>query len=249
MRSSEAMAWWFAVIESRHELQNPTSPDKIRLLGERLGLGTGSQVLDVASGRGGPAVILAETFGCSITCVEQAEEFVAAARERVANAGLEPLIEIVDADARDFRLEPNRYDAVLCLGASFVWDGLRGTLGALTPAVRSGGFVVVGEPYWRRLPLPEGFDPELGEDFVTLAETVDLFEAAGLRFVTLIASSLDDWDRYESLHWLTLEAWLHEHPDDPAGAEFRELGRRHRERYLSWQRDLLGWGIFVGRKR
>lgn len=249
MRSSEAMPWWFAVIESRHELQNPTSPDKIRLLGERLGLGAGSEVLDVASGRGGPAVLLAETFGCSITCVEQSEEFVVAARERVANAGLERLIEIVHADARDFHLEPNRYDAALCLGASFIWDGLPGTLGALKPTARSGGFVVVGEPYWQRWPLPQEFDPESGEDFVTLVETVDRFEAAGLSFVNLLASSRDDWDRYESLHWLTLEEWLHEHPDDPDAAEFRELGRRYRERYLRWQRELLGWGIFVARKR
>ena len=31
--------WWHAVVESEHELQNPTSKDKIRLLGRRLGLG------------------------------------------------------------------------------------------------------------------------------------------------------------------------------------------------------------------
>ena len=32
------MTWWHAVVEARHELMNPTSPEKIRLLGERLGL-------------------------------------------------------------------------------------------------------------------------------------------------------------------------------------------------------------------
>jgi hypothetical protein len=31
--------WWFAVVEARHQLQNPTSPEKILLLGDRLGLG------------------------------------------------------------------------------------------------------------------------------------------------------------------------------------------------------------------
>jgi hypothetical protein len=43
------MPWFFAVIEARHELQNPISAEKIRLLGERLGLGPGSHVLDVRS--------------------------------------------------------------------------------------------------------------------------------------------------------------------------------------------------------
>ncbi|MFN2467812.1 MAG: cyclopropane-fatty-acyl-phospholipid synthase family protein [Gaiellaceae bacterium] len=243
------MPWWFAVIESRHELQNPTSPDKIRLLGERLALGPGSRVLDVGCGRGGPAVLLAEAFGCSITCVERADEFVAAARERVLGAGLEHLVEVVHMDARDFRAAPDGYDAVLCLGASFIWEGLPGALAALTPATRPGGFVVVGEPYWRRWPLPEGFDPEPDESYVSLVETVERFEAGGLRFVTLIAASREDWDRYESLHWLTLEEWLHEHPHAPEATEFRELGSSERERYLQWMRDLLGWAIFVGRRR
>ena len=152
------MPWVFAVIESQHELQNPTSAEKIRLLGERLQLGPESQVLDIASGRGGPAVLLAGAFGCRITCVEQAQEFVTVARQRVREAGLDPLIELVQADAQEFAIDDARYDVALCLGASFIWDGLDGTLAALTPAVRPDGFVVVGEPYWRVWPLPEGFE-------------------------------------------------------------------------------------------
>jgi SAM-dependent methyltransferase len=243
------MPWWFAVIESRHDLQNPISPEKIRLLGELLELGPGSRVLDMASGRGGPALILAESFGCSLTCVEQAEEFVVAARERVREAGVQELVEVIHADAGGFCPPPESYDAALCLGASFVWDGLPGTLAALTPAVRADGFVAVGEPYWRTWPLPPEFELEPGEDFLTLAETVERFEAGGSKLVGLIASSLDDWDRYESLHWLTLDEWLHEHPDAPEAAEFRRLGAYFRERYVRWTRDLLGWAILVGRKR
>jgi SAM-dependent methyltransferase len=242
------MPWWYAVVESRHELQNPTSPEKIRLLGEGLGLNAASEVLDIASGRGGPAIILAERFGCRITCVEQSEEFVAAARERAQRAGVESLLELVHADARTLGVEAERFDAVLCLGASFVWGGLAETLAALTPGARHGGFVVVGEPYWRRWPLPDGIELEPGEEFVSLAETVGKFGAAGLEPVALIDSSLDDWDRYETLHWLTLEDWLREHPHDPDAAEFRERGRSYRERYLHWQREWLGWAIFVGRR-
>ena len=249
MYAPGAMPWFFAVIESEHELQNPTSPEKIRLLGERLRLGPTSHVLDLASGRGGPAVLLAGGFGCRITCVEKAEEFDAVARKRVSEAGLDGLIELVRADAREFALEPKRYDAVLCLGASFIWGALPETLAALTPAVRPGGFVVVGEPYWRVWPLPEAFQPDPGQDFVTLNETVKRFEAAGLAPLTLIDSSLDDWDRYETLHWLAAEEWLHEYSDDPDAEEIRTRTGYYRERYLRWERDLLGWAIIVGRKQ
>ena len=128
------MPWWFAVVESEHELQNPTSADKIRLLGNRLRLGPGSHVLDVASGKAGPAIVLAREFGCRITCVERAAEFHEEAVERVRAAGLERLIELVHGDAAAFPIEEGRWDAAMCLGASFVWGGLAGTLAAMTPA-------------------------------------------------------------------------------------------------------------------
>jgi hypothetical protein len=242
------MTWWFAVVEGRHELQNPTSEEKIRRLGERLGLGPGSEVLDVAAGRGGPAIVLAREFGCRITCVERAPEFAAAARERIAAAGLDGLVEVVEGDARAFPLEPGRYDAALCLGATFVWNGLEGTLAALAPAVRPRGFVAVGEPYWRSATLPDGFEPDEGErGYATLAETVARMGGCGVEVVTAIVADEDDWDRYETLHWLALDEWLAANPDDPQADEFRALGRDFRERYLRWTRSLLGWAILVGR--
>ncbi|HET8812741.1 MAG TPA: hypothetical protein VFM67_09110, partial [Gaiella sp.] len=48
---------YYVVAEQDHELQNPTSVEKLVHLGERLRLGPGSRVLDVASGRGGPALV------------------------------------------------------------------------------------------------------------------------------------------------------------------------------------------------
>lgn len=243
------MAWWFDVVESKHELQNPTSADKILLLGERLGLEPTSHVLDMGSGRGGPAVLLARSFGCRVTCVEQSEEFLRAAKVRVKEAGVETLVESVQSDGREFTIEADRYDSALCLGASFIWGSLGETVAALTPGVRAGGFVAVGEPYWRRWPLPDEFEPDDDYDFVTLDETAARFESGGIELVSLIASSQDDWDGYESLHWLALEEWLQANPRDPQAERFREMGRGYRETYLRWHRDLLRWAIFVGRKR
>jgi SAM-dependent methyltransferase len=241
------MTWWYAVVEARHELQNPTNPEKIRELGERLDLGPDSHVLDIASGKGGPALLLAETFGCRLTCVERAPEFVASARERTAAAGLEDRIEIVEADAATY--EPARYDAALCLGASFAYGGLVPTLERLRSAAP---LLAVGEPYWREWPLPaapdqDGEERVAEEDFLPLRETIERAESAGVRVVSLIASSQDDWDRYESLHWLALDAWLAANPDHPQADEFRARGAAHRGRYLAWERAVLGWAIFVCR--
>jgi predicted O-methyltransferase YrrM len=240
--------WWHAVVEARHELQNPTSPEKIRLLGARLGLEPGSHVLDVASGVGGPALLLAETFGCRLTCVERAPEFVAVARERIAAAGLEDRIELVEADAATYELDS--YDAALCIGATFVYGGLVPTLERLSAAAP---LVAVGEPYWRAWPLPPETEREdeprrtAEDEFLPLAATVERAESTGVRVVSLIASDEDDWDRYESLHWQTLDDWLAQNPDHPQAEEFRARGAAQRERYLRWERAFLGWAIFVCR--
>jgi SAM-dependent methyltransferase len=241
------MTWWHAVVESEHELQNPTSPEKIRLLGERLGLGPDSHVLDIASGNGGPALLLAETFGCRLTCVERASEFVATARERTAAAGLEDRIEIVEADAATYEL--GRYDAALCIGATFAYGGLVPTLERLRPTAP---LLAVGEPYWREWPLPRPPESEGEErtdegEWLPLPATIARFESTGVRVVSLIASSEDDWDRYESLHWQTLDDWLALNPEHPQAEEFRARGAAERARYLAWERAVMGWAIFVCR--
>jgi SAM-dependent methyltransferase len=176
-RIAPTLPWFFAVAERDHTIQNPTSPEKLRRLGELLRLDPQSRLVDLACGRGGPAIILAETFGCRIVGVELAPEFVQVARERIAEAGLESLIDVIERDGRKFPLEPNAFDAALCLGASFIWDGLDGTLATLAPAVRASGHVVVGEPFWREWPLPDGIDPE---GFTSLPGTIVRFQAADL---------------------------------------------------------------------
>jgi SAM-dependent methyltransferase len=235
------MDWPYEIAERDHEIQNPTSAGKILLLGEYLGLTAESHVLDIACGNGGPASLLAAVHGCRITGVEIRPQFAAAARERLAAADLDGLVEIHTADAASFPIEPESFDAALCLGAAFVWGTIGDAAAALVPVVPRGGFVAVGEPFWRQWPPPDGARTE---DYVSLDRTVGRFEEVGVALTGLIASSDDDWDRYESLHWLAIEEWLSEQPDE----ELRALNVQRRARYLRSERGLLGWAIFVGRK-
>ena len=239
---------YFVVAESSHEIQNPTSDEKLVLLGKRLQLKPGYRVLDVASGRGGPALLLARTFECSIEGIELSLDFHATAVQRAAERGLSHLVSFRLGDASQEPVSPDAYDAALCLGASFVYGGLAATIEALATAVRPGGHVVVGEPYWRRLPLPDDYE-ERDEPFTSLEGTVQVFESSGLPVVTVIASSEDDWDRYETLHWLAVEEWLAANATDPEADEIRARHERSKRSYLRHGRDYCGWAIFVGWKR
>jgi len=239
------VAWPWEIVERDHELQNPTSAEKIRLLGGFLRLSGESRVLDLACGKAGPARILASTYGCRILGVERLPAFADEARARVAADGLDALIEVRTGDAADHPLEPGSWDAVLCLGASFVWGTIADAAEVLAPAVPEGGSVAIGEPFWRRWPLPESI---AASDYVDLRETVARFERPGLALTGLIAASEDDWDQYESLHWRVVEEWLAEHPAHPDALSVREQHERYRDEYVRSGRALLGWAIFVGRK-
>ncbi len=238
------MLRYFEIVERDHELQNPTSPGKIRLLGEYLRLGRESRVLDVACGKCGPARILAGDFGCRVEGIELSGVFSQEARQRNAAAALDSLIEVRTADAAATQLEPEAFDVALCLGASFVWGNIAGAAAALRVAVPEGGLVAIGEPFWRQWPLPGGVE-DLG--FVDLEGTVARLEQAGFHLTGMIAASEDDWDRYESLHWRAAEEWLSDGPHAEA-EEVRAMQERMRRDYLRFQRALLGWAIFVGRK-
>ncbi len=231
-----------------HEIQNPTSEEKLLLLGKRLGLGPDSRVLDIASGRGGPALVLTREFGCTWHGIELSPDFHAVAVERAEQAGLADRLSFELGDGSQATFEPESYDAALCLGASFVYGSLADTVDALAVAVRPGGYVVVGEPYWRQLPLPDDYE-DRAEPWTTLEGTTRIFETSGLGVVSVIASSEDDWDRYETLHWQALERWLAANEDDPDAPEIRARHERAKWNYLRHQREFLGWAIFVGWKR
>ena len=238
---------YFVAAEALHAIQNPTSEEKIVLLGERLELGAESRVLDVASGRGGPALLLAERFGCRVHGVEVSPDFHAVALERAEAAGLADRVDFELGDGAQAVHEPESYDAVLCLGASFVYGGFADTVDALAPAVRPGGYVAIGEPFWRTLPLPPDY-PDRDELYTTLEGTVTIFETCGLPVVSVIASSDDDWDRYETLHWKAVETWLAANAGDPDAGDIRARHERSKQNYLRYQRKLLGWAILVGWK-
>jgi SAM-dependent methyltransferase len=239
---------YYIVAERGHEIQSPTSEEKLQLLGRYLRLGSESRVLDIASGRGGPALVLAEAFGCRIDGIEIAPEFQAAAVERAQARGLSQLVSFRRGDASQEELPAGEYDAALCLGASFVYGSLADTVEALAPAVQPGGHVVVGEPFWRRLPLPDDYE-DRADPWTTLADTVVIFETSGLSVVSVIASSEDDWDRYETLHWRSVEEWLAANPDDPDADDIRGRSERWKRTYLRHGREYVGWAIFVGWKR
>lgn len=81
---------------------------------DRLGIGGGSEVLEVGSGSGGPAVYLAGARGCRVTGVDINEHGVRNARALVESRGLSEQVHFEAVDAsRPLPFVDESYDAVV----------------------------------------------------------------------------------------------------------------------------------------
>jgi len=230
------MVWIHDVVERDSVFMNPMRPEKFLGLASQLGLGPGDRVLEIGAGRCGPALLLAREFGCSVTAVEPHEPFLEVGRDRVAAAGLTDRFEFVHTSGRGFAIEPSRYAAVFCLGATFAYDGLVGTLETLSAAVRPGGHVVAGEPY--RI----SDEPVHGMHPWSLPEIFERFEERDLPVVWFVRSSIDEWDEYTSVHLRDLLEWEISHPDDAD-----EVRGWRREQLDSLGQPYVGWAVVAGR--
>ena len=87
-----------------------------RHFAHRLGLGPSSEVLEVASGSGGPALFIARETGCQVTGVDLHQAGVAAANRAAADRGMAGQARFLHADARQrLPFDGGAFDAVVCI--------------------------------------------------------------------------------------------------------------------------------------
>lgn len=212
----------------------------------------GQRLLDLACGKGELLCQWACRHGITGIGVDLSEVFLAAARARADELGVAGQVELVSGDAAGYRAEPGGFDVVSCLGATWIGDGLVGTLELMRPAVRADGLLLVGEPYWTGPPPPAAYHA-LGiapDQCASLAGTLDRFAGAGLELVEMVLADGDSWDRYAAAQWWTIDRWLRAHPDHPDAPAMREFLSQARHAHLAYSRDFLGWGCSCcGRRR
>ncbi len=238
---------YFDITHIDHHILNPMNDQKLDELVELLDLPPGSRLLDIGCGKAELLIRACRRWGCRGMGLDLSSPFVAEARKRVDRAGLAESIGIVQQDGATYAGDPDAFDVVACLGASFIWGGFGPTLKALGSWTRPGGLVLSGEPYWRQAPDPAyceaaGVTPDV---YGTHAENVQTILDEGLTFLYAMASSEDDWDRYEGLQSRAAERFACAHPDDPDVAEVLARCRHDRDSYLRWGRNTLGWAIYV----
>jgi hypothetical protein len=239
---------FYAVTHADHVMCDPISSERIDELIGLLDLAPSAHVWEAAPGKGEFLIRLAERYGVQGTAVDTSPQELAIARSRAALRIRNRALVWVEGDAAEH--PPTRkVDLAVCLGATWIWGGLAGTLAALRSFVRSGGLVLVGEPHWKHEPDPDylAFSGRTAEEFSTLAGNVEAGIAAGLTLEYAMPSRDDEFDRYEFLQLHAAERYARTHPDDPDVPEILDRVRHANEAYRRWGRDTLGWSIYLFR--
>jgi len=242
---------YYHIVHTRHTVWNPISLSKLDDVLALLGLVRCARVVDIACGKGEMLARLAERYGVTGAGVDLSPFCVADARSKLAERAPGAKIEFFHMDGAGYRPETlESFDLASCIGASWVFGGHRATLRALRAMAAPGGYVLVGEPFWKREPHPEHlkFDGLTLEMFATHHGNVRIGQEEGLLPVYTAVSSADDWDRYETLQWFAADEYATTNPNDPDLPEIQEKTAHARELYLRWQRAALGWALYLFRK-
>lgn len=235
------------ISEWHHRILNPITDDKLMLVGQVSRIGPGTTILDLACGKGELLCRFAQELGSSGHGVDISEVFLPHARARAEELGVADRVTFEQGDAGAYVAAAHAYDVVSCIGATWIADGLTGTLELMRRALRPGGLLLVGEPYWAEPPPAEAYEV-LGfaaDEFTSLVGTLDRIESLGMDLVEIVLADGDSWDRYYAAQWWTTREWLDANPDDPRASDVRAFRAASRRGYLAYSRRYLGWGVFV----
>jgi len=76
-------------------------------------------------------------------------------------------------------------------------------------------------------------------------ELLKVTREEGFDIEYIVRSNDDDWARYETSNWRGLVSWIEENPSHSDRQEVVDYLHRSQDEYLRYQREYLGWAMYI----
>ncbi|CAM3829916.1 hypothetical protein GCM10009865_05550 [Aeromicrobium ponti] len=239
-----------AIAHQNHSFYNPVNPAKIDKVIELLSLTANDKIIDIGAGKGEILLRIIEKYSSNCIAIEQYDGFAEQLKVNAKNKGILNNIQVIKQDANiAIKTFNQEFNVGICIGSSHALGGYLKTIESLTNKVVKGGYIVLGEIYWRKKPDEEYLEFFGGDEKDVLSHPENIFTAQKYGLIPLWSSvsNEDDWDSYEWLYSKSIEDYCYNNPEDPDCPEMLERIRSWREMYLKWGRDTLGFGLYLFR--
>ncbi len=238
----------FTIRERGHRIHNPLTSEKLATLGQAVSPARETALLDLCCGSGEMLCTWARDHHVTGTGVDISTAFIGSARARAAELGVADRVTFVHGDASGY-VARRPAGIASCLGATWIGGGVAGTVALLRRSLAPGGMMLIGEPYWRREPpdqaTVEGCHATRADEWLPLPELIESFGGLGCDVVEMVLADYDSWDRYAAAQWLNIRRWLDANPGDELAGQMRAELTAAPVRHVRYQREYLGWGVFV----
>jgi demethylmenaquinone methyltransferase/2-methoxy-6-polyprenyl-1,4-benzoquinol methylase len=173
-----------------------------RFLVSRVPVGPEDTVLDVATGTAAVAIELTRRTGCRVVGLDQSPEMLETGRRRIATAGLEDRIELIEGIAERLPFEDAAFDALTFTYLLRYVSNPEATMRELARVVRPSGTIAMLE-----FGLPRGLARAVWELYVRIGlPTLGAIVSPGWRRVgSFLGPSIREFHRRHDV----LELWRH----------------------------------------
>jgi cyclopropane fatty-acyl-phospholipid synthase-like methyltransferase len=234
---------YWPIAERDIEIQNPVTDRKLRLLDDYCDIRNGLRILDVGCGKAWIMRRWAEMFEIEGIGLELNRRFIDDARRLALSKRIAQKLTFIHGPARDYKPEPQSFDIVMCIGATFALGGFVEALDWMAAAAKPGASIVIGDLTLKHRPLVK--DKPTPPD---VSEAIGIIERHGGEVSATISASEADFERYASHHRHNTLVWARENPTHADQAEVLKKSRTDWLYYQQSIRPLMGWTVFVARR-
>ncbi len=114
-------------------------PPDVRLLARRAGITAGTWVVDLGCGLGGPSLLLAAEYGCTVVALDWSRQAVESCRRSAAAAGLTGALHPIVADLAHAPFAAGAFDAVISIDGFYFGADLLALYAGVWRMLRPGG--------------------------------------------------------------------------------------------------------------